>query len=186
MQQHVSSDAATYAAARLCLAATTLWAPGSVTASGSLAGKVPRRASSSISSRCNSSSCCSVKFGAGKPLRCSAFAVSFITSPPSNWMREARRKLQSYNRKPRRRYSYVENDFESCRAFWWSRWDSNPRPSRFTGTRSPTAIKASGGFTLKNAYLEGSYSFGGADGIRTHGLLDAIEARSQLRHGPTG
>jgi integrase len=28
--------------------------------------------------------------------------------------------------------------------------------------------------------------FGGADGIRTHGLLDAIEARSQLRHGPTG
>src|ERR1700756_5523277 len=28
-------------------------------------------------------------------------------------------------------------------------------------------------------------SFGGADGIRTHDLLDAIEARSQLRHGPT-
>jgi hypothetical protein len=28
-------------------------------------------------------------------------------------------------------------------------------------------------------------NFGGADGIRTHGLLDAIEARSQLRHGPT-
>ena len=26
----------------------------------------------------------------------------------------------------------------------------------------------------------------GADGIRTHDLLDAIEARSQLRHGPTG
>ena len=26
---------------------------------------------------------------------------------------------------------------------------------------------------------------GGADGIRTHDLLDAIEARSQLRHGPT-
>lgn len=26
---------------------------------------------------------------------------------------------------------------------------------------------------------------GGADGIRTHGLLDAIEARFQLRHGPT-
>ena len=31
-----------------------------------------------------------------------------------------------------------------------------------------------------------SYGFGGADGIRTHDLLDAIEARSQLRHGPTG
>jgi hypothetical protein len=30
--------------------------------------------------------------------------------------------------------------------------------------------------------LEG---IGGADGVRTHDLLDAIEARSQLRHGPT-
>src|SRR5438477_8899828 len=29
-------------------------------------------------------------------------------------------------------------------------------------------------------------AIGGADGIRTHDLLDAIEARSQLRHGPTG
>ena len=27
--------------------------------------------------------------------------------------------------------------------------------------------------------------FGGAGGIRTPDLLDAIEARSQLRHGPT-
>src|SRR6266852_141309 len=27
---------------------------------------------------------------------------------------------------------------------------------------------------------------GGADGIRTHALLDAIETRSQLRHGPPG
>jgi hypothetical protein len=36
--------------------------------------------------------------------------------------------------------------------------------------------------------LSGLYNvnFGGADGIRTHDLLDAIEARSQLRHGPTG
>jgi hypothetical protein len=32
----------------------------------------------------------------------------------------------------------------------------------------------------------GIANFGGADGIRTHDLLDAIEARSQLRHGPTG
>ena len=31
----------------------------------------------------------------------------------------------------------------------------------------------------------GPVCFGGADGIRTHDLLDAIEARSQLRHGPT-
>src|SRR5690242_16650726 len=29
-------------------------------------------------------------------------------------------------------------------------------------------------------------NFGGAEGIRTLDLLDAIEARSQLRHGPTG
>ena len=36
--------------------------------------------------------------------------------------------------------------------------------------------------------LSGLYKLevGGADGIRTHDLLDAIEARSQLRHGPTG
>ena len=40
--------------------------------------------------------------------------------------------------------------------------------------------------------IKGNYSrwidseeIGGADGIRTHDLLDAIEARSQLRHGPT-
>lgn len=31
----------------------------------------------------------------------------------------------------------------------------------------------------------GIFTIGGADGIRTHDLLDAIEARSQLRHGPT-
>lgn len=34
--------------------------------------------------------------------------------------------------------------------------------------------------------LKRTNKVGGADGIRTHDLLDAIEARSQLRHGPTG
>ena|SRR5215831_10727272 len=34
--------------------------------------------------------------------------------------------------------------------------------------------------------IEKKNKVGGADGIRTHDLLDAIEARSQLRHGPTG
>jgi hypothetical protein len=34
--------------------------------------------------------------------------------------------------------------------------------------------------------LKRKIKVGGADGIRTHDLLDAIEARSQLRHGPTG
>jgi hypothetical protein len=33
--------------------------------------------------------------------------------------------------------------------------------------------------------VSGVFKNGGADGIRTHDLLDAIEARSQLRHGPT-
>jgi hypothetical protein len=33
--------------------------------------------------------------------------------------------------------------------------------------------------------LKRKIKVGGADGIRTHDLLDAIEARSQLRHGPT-
>ena len=31
-----------------------------------------------------------------------------------------------------------------------------------------------------------TFQLGGAGGIRTPDLLDAIEARSQLRHGPTG
>jgi hypothetical protein len=39
---------------------------------------------------------------------------------------------------------------------------------------------------MKTGYKEGFAKLGGADGIRTHDLLDAIEARSQLRHGPTG
>jgi hypothetical protein len=34
--------------------------------------------------------------------------------------------------------------------------------------------------------MSGNLENGGADGVRTHDLLDAIEARSQLRHGPTG
>ena len=42
-----------------------------------------------------------------------------------------------------------------------------------------------GWFVSKAAESAGSLEIGGADGIRTHGLLDAIEARSQLRHGPT-
>jgi hypothetical protein len=39
----------------------------------------------------------------------------------------------------------------------------------------------------KNAdhVVQQKHELGGADGIRTHDLLDAIEARSQLRHGPT-
>ena len=41
-------------------------------------------------------------------------------------------------------------------------------------------------FADENVYEESHPTeFGGADGIRTHDLLDAIEARSQLRHGPT-
>ena len=38
---------------------------------------------------------------------------------------------------------------------------------------------------LNSLLGENMANFGGADGIRTHDLLDAIEARSQLRHGPT-
>jgi hypothetical protein len=54
----------------------------------------------------------------------------------------------------------------------------------------PDVVSASG-FTFQNVDIEdhevplGKIKVGGADGIRTHGLLDAIEARSQLRHGPT-
>ena len=47
-------------------------------------------------------------------------------------------------------------------------------------------VIAVGGFAYKMQTENGIRKFGGADGIRTHDLLDAIEARSQLRHGPTG
>ena len=53
-------------------------------------------------------------------------------------------------------------------SFWRSRWDSSDLPG------------------YDRDALSTSFTFGGADGIRTHDLLDAIEARSQLRHGPTG
>jgi hypothetical protein len=43
-----------------------------------------------------------------------------------------------------------------------------------------------GGNECVRAVRAGPRRNGGADGIRTHDLLDAIEARSQLRHGPTG
>jgi hypothetical protein len=56
---------------------------------------------------------------------------------------------------------------KSFKGFDWWNWEFEPNLSGFTGTRST-------GF------------FGGAGGIRTPDLLDAIEARSQLRHGPTG
>jgi hypothetical protein len=42
----------------------------------------------------------------------------------------------------------------------------------------------SGGCQEKSTFIA-FLEIGGADGIRTHDLLDAIEARSQLRHGPT-
>ncbi len=47
-----------------------------------------------------------------------------------------------------------------------------------------STIEAAGGFALQDVE-EIHGVFGGADGVRTHDLLDAIEARSQLRHGPT-
>ncbi len=48
-----------------------------------------------------------------------------------------------------------------------------------------TNIEAARGFALKDVKVIHRYEIGGADGVRTHDLLDAIEARSQLRHGPT-
>ena len=46
-------------------------------------------------------------------------------------------------------------------------------------------IIATGGLTLKNVNKKCHRGYGGADGVRTRDLLDAIEARSQLRYGPT-
>ena len=39
--------------------------------------------------------------------------------------------------------------------------------------------------SVKDLFGLYTHYFGGAEGIRTLDLLDAIEARSQLRHGPT-
>ena len=57
---------------------------------------------------------------------------------------------------------------------------------RISGTKTRGGGESVGD-RLETLIPEGmSYSkFGGADGVRTHDLLDAIEARSQLRHGPT-
>ena len=77
--------------------------------------------------------------------------------------------------------------------------DEPPRPAVFQGFRvvgvvvgqAPghvlrlANVKATVGFALKDVHVIHRYEIGGADGVRTHDLLDAIEARSQLRHGPT-
>ena len=49
-----------------------------------------------------------------------------------------------------------------------------------------TDVETACGLTLEEIQEIHRYEIGGADGVRTHDLLDAIEARSQLRHGPTG
>jgi hypothetical protein len=56
-----------------------------------------------------------------------------------------------------------------------------------TNTRNPHERPLQKAVVTKNKYRELMmfWKIGGADGIRTHDLLDAIEARSQLRHGPT-
>ena len=48
-----------------------------------------------------------------------------------------------------------------------------------------TYVIAACGFAFQNVKEIHKCEIGGADGVRTHDLLDAIEARSQLRHGPT-
>ena len=58
-----------------------------------------------------------------------------------------------------------------------------PRPlrtlDRLAQRSSGKSSRVPGPFWTENGRI------GGADGVRTHDLLDAIEARSQLRHGPT-
>jgi len=63
-----------------------------------------------------------------------------------------------------------------------------PNPCKrviFQVTMSDVVGLASIAVATKAPFLLVFQRVGGADGIRTHGLLDAIEARSQLRHGPT-
>ena len=51
--------------------------------------------------------------------------------------------------------------------------------------RTEESLVAACGFAFQNVKEIHKCEIGGADGVRTHDLLDAIEARSQLRHGPT-
>ena len=60
-------------------------------------------------------------------------------------------------------------------AVYPERSEGNPRPSRYYRDAPGKSLMG------EDCRLDN----GGADGIRTHDLLDAIEARSQLRHGPT-
>jgi hypothetical protein len=70
-----------------------------------------------------------------------------------------------------------------------SHFQLHPRASvALSGDFAEGAVRNQGDGGNKNAYLADErpqVQNGGADGIRTHDLLDAIEARSQLRHGPT-
>ena len=54
------------------------------------------------------------------------------------------------------------------------------------GKRRPPQKAAATSISKEKLESRRKFEFGGADGVRTHDLLDAIEARSQLRHGPTG
>src|SRR5882724_1399291 len=69
---------------------------------------------------------------------------------------------------------------------WWGRKEKS-KSRALLGPSTSLGIKMR--HPQRQRHLHGRkefLKFGGAEGIRTLDLLDAIEARSQLRHGPTG
>ena len=48
----------------------------------------------------------------------------------------------------------------------------------------PAVVQSRKSLSFK-AVQTNQWKFGGADGVRTRDLIDAIDARSQLRYGPT-
>jgi hypothetical protein len=68
-----------------------------------------------------------------------------------------------------------------------TRSSARARPAKHPAKQTPLFASTTGSAVLRDLPPSGiSRENGGAEGIRTLDLLDAIEARSQLRHGPTG
>jgi hypothetical protein len=59
------------------------------------------------------------------------------------------------------------------------------KPASESGSQSREHCEGVGNRRERSLFTTAPVEFGGAEGIRTLDLLDAIEARSQLRHGPT-
>jgi hypothetical protein len=84
------------------------------------------------------------------------------------------------------RFTLEDVDMESHRTFWWSRWDSNPRPPRCHRGALPTAPRPHRFELTAFPVSPGrAPNCATAPPFRTNSLPGFTGARSQLRHGPT-